>query len=146
MFEGDEESMEPFEHLTSSIFEWSPLWHTILTYHLDIWHVYFDILPVIFLSDMYYHILSESIWDFFVHLLSHSILLMAYGFALTPSQSCDGMPGVLPSHGRVRNNKGNKVHIWLDNWCLSFQTVSILSPCQQLSMRCDFSIRLEWPW
>ena len=70
----------------------------------------------------------------------------ANGFALTPSQSCDGMLDVLPSHGQMRSNKGNKVHIWLDNWCLSFQTVSILSPCQQLSMRCDFSVRLEWTW
>ena len=67
----------------------------------------------------------------------------ANGFALTPSQSCDGMLDVLPSHGQMRSNKGDKVHIWLDNWC---QTVSILSPCQQLSMRCDFSVRLEWPW
>ena len=97
-----------------------------------------------FLSDMYYHILSESIWYFF--LASILTFYLANGFALTPSQSCDGMPDILPSHGRVRSNKGNKVHTWLANWCLSFQTVSILSPCQPLSMRRDFSVRLEWPW
>ena len=93
-----------------------------------------------------WHLLSSSVWIYLIFFLASILTFyLANGFALTPSQSCDGMPDILPSHGRVRSNKGNKVHTWLANWCLSFQTVSILSPCQQLSMRCDFSVRLEWP-
>ena len=103
-------------------------WHS--TCHFFIWHV-----------------LSHSIWIYLRFFRASTLTFyLANGFALTPSQSCDGMPDILPSHGRVRSNKGNKVHAWLANWCLSFQSVSILSPCQQLSMRYDFSVRLEWPW